>query len=489
MNKKQVSMVTFALVLANVMAGLDSTIVNTAIPAIIADLHGIQFIGWIIALMLLGMSVSTPIWSKLGEKIGDKLTFEISILLFALGSLFQGLAHDMIQFLIARTIMGIGAGGMGSIPYIIVGYVFKNIKKRTKVLGYIGASFSVASIAGPLVGGYLVDSFSWHWVFYVNVPIGLLTIFLTAIYYQEDREFKKSRFDLVGSILISLGLIIFLSGIQLLDMVNGLVCLGLIVLGLLILFGFIKYEQRAANPIIAIDMFKNKALMVDLWLFVLTWGAFIAVNTYLPMWAQGLLASSALMGGISLVPNSLADTIGTQVVNSLTAKMGEYRLILLCIICMMISIVGMVFVPVEANFALIAFIATFSGFGVGALFVLLQVKVQVDAGQEQMAQATSLSFLIRMISQTVMAAVYGVIMNMALGHGVKNSGGKISLSMMNKLSDVEAAKSLPKDLLPQMRVIFHQGLREIMICASILLVISLVVNYLANGKEKAKAEI
>ncbi len=166
MNKKQISMVTFAMILANVMAGLDSTIINTAIPAIIADLHGIQFMGWIIALMLLGMSVSTPIWSKLGEKIGNKAAFEISLVLFVLGSLFQGLAQNMYFFLIARTVMGIGAGGMGSIPYIMAGFIFDNIKKRTQVLGYLGASFSVAAIIGPLAGGYLVDSLSWHWAIF-----------------------------------------------------------------------------------------------------------------------------------------------------------------------------------------------------------------------------------------------------------------------------------------------------------------------------------
>ena len=132
MNKKQVTMVTIALMLGNVMSGLDGTIINTAIPAIVASLHGIQFMGWIVAIFLLGMSISIPIWTKVGEKITNKRAFEISLALFVIGSALQGMAPNIIFFLCSRFIMGVGAGGMGSLPYIIAGYVFKNIKTRTK---------------------------------------------------------------------------------------------------------------------------------------------------------------------------------------------------------------------------------------------------------------------------------------------------------------------------------------------------------------------
>lgn len=487
MNKKQISMVTFAMILANVMAGLDSTIINTAIPAIIADLHGIEFMGWIIALMLLGMSVSTPIWSKVGEKIGNKAAFEISLLLFVLGSLFQGLADNMYFFLVARTVMGIGAGGMGSIPYIMSGYIFKNIKQRTKILGILGASFSVAAIAGPLAGGYLVDTLSWHWVFYINLPIGLLAVMLSVLYYREVIKHRKSKFDLIGSILVVAGLVSVLLGIQLVGMVSNWLIFILIVLGIFILMLFFKYEKGVKNPVVPIEMFKNRALVGDLLLFAVTWGAFLSVNTYLPMWAQGLLATSALLGGVTLVPNSIADAVGTQLVNKFQEYFSDYTLILGAIILMLISSLGMFFAPINASFALITILATFSGFGVGFIFVLLQVKVQIDASQENMAEATSLSYLIRILAQTAMAAIYGVIMNMALTRGIKSHIG-ITMAMMNKLSDAQSAKSLPNHLLPAMRQIFHSGLQEIMLCSSILLVISLIINYIYNAKKAEKQQ-
>lgn len=483
MTKKQVTMVTFAMVLANVMAGLDSTIINTAIPAIIADLHGIQFMGWIIAIMLLGMSVSTPIWTKVGEKIGNKASFELSLLFFVLGSLFQGLANNMYFFLLARALMGVGAGGMGSLPYIMAGFIFDNIKARTKILGYLGAAFSVAAIIGPLVGGYLVDSLSWHWVFYINIPIGLLAIFLSLLYYREGTIKETPKFDVLGSFLIIVGLTLLLLGIQLLGLTSSWIVISLVIAGIVLLVLFFMHEKNHTNPVVPISMFKNRALVGDFLLFIFSWGAFLAVNTYLPMWAQGLLGTTALIGGMTLIPNSLVDVVGTLIVNPLKARFSNRSLLSMGLICILISSLGLAIAPKNTNIWWLSIIGTFSGFGVGFIFVLLQIKVQVDASEKNMAPATSLSYLIRILAQTIMAAVYGVIMNMELARGVRENSG-ITMGMLNKLSDASSAKSLPQHLLPTMRNIFHLGLQEIMWCATALLVIAIVLNLVFNKKSK-----
>lgn len=483
MTKKQITMITFAMILANVMAGLDSTIINTAIPAIIADLHGIQFMGWIIAILLLGMSISIPIWTKVGEKIGNKLAFELSSLFFVLGSLFQGLAPNMYLFLVARALMGIGAGGLGSLPYIMAGFIFTNIKDRTKILGYLGASFSVAAIIGPLAGGYLVDTLSWHWVFYINIPIGVAAIILSVLYYRETRVRQTLPFDLLGAFLIVVSLILSLMGIQLLGLTATWIVVSLIAAGLVLLLLFFKHEAKSDNPVVPISMFKNRALVGDFLLFIFSWGAFLAINTYLPMWAQGLLGTTALIGGMTLIPNSLVDIVGTLVVNPLKERFSTKNLIYLGIICMFISSFGLAIAPSDTNIWWLAIIGTFSGFGVGFIFVLLQIKVQIDASEKNMAPATSLSYLIRILAQTIMAAVYGVIMNMALARGIQNHHA-INMEMMNKLSDAKAAKSLPQYLLPSMRHIFHNGLQEIMLCSTVLLVITLILNAVYNKKKK-----
>ena len=341
MNKKQITMVTVALMLGNVMAGLDGTITNTAIPAIVSALHGIQFMGWIVAVYLLGMSVSIPIWTKIGEKITNKLAFEIALVLFVLGSTLEGLAPNIYFFLVARMIMGIGGGGMGSLPYIIAGYVFPNIKKRTQVLGYLTASFNGAAILGPLVGGWLIDALSWHWVFYINIPIGLVALLISLIYYKPVTPKTAPVFDLQGAFLLVSGLIMFLMGIQLLGLTATWIVVGLILFSLVLLIFFFLHEAKAENPIIPLSIFSNHDLNGDFILFATTWGAFIAVNTYLPMWAQALLGMSALMGGMTLIPNSIVEIIASQTVATIQEKIRTFTLVMIGIVTMMISSGGL----------------------------------------------------------------------------------------------------------------------------------------------------
>jgi MFS family permease len=236
MNKKQISMVTWSLLLANIMSGLDATIINTAIPAIVSDLHGIQYMGWIVACFLLGMSVSVPIWSKLGERMGNKFAFELSLVLFILGSVLEGVAPDIYFFLISRVLMGVGAGGMGSLPYVIVGFIYPNIKRRTVILSYIAASFSAACIAGPLVGGWIVDALSWHWVFYINVPLGLISIILSIAFYRDAHKSKeKVQFDKMGAFTLIAGLTCFLIGIQMLGLASNVMVALFVIVGIILL--------------------------------------------------------------------------------------------------------------------------------------------------------------------------------------------------------------------------------------------------------------
>lgn len=485
MNKKQITMVTVALMLGNVMAGLDGTITNTAIPAIVSALHGIQFMGWIVAIYLLGMSVSIPIWTKIGEKITNKLAFEIALVLFVLGSTLEGLAPNIYFFLIARMIMGIGGGGMGSLPYIIAGYVFPNIKKRTQVLGYLTASFNGAAILGPLVGGWLIDALSWHWVFYINIPIGLVALLISLIYYKPVTPKTAPVFDLQGAFLLVSGLIMFLMGIQLLGLTATWIVVGLILFSLVLLIFFFLHEAKAKNPIIPLSIFSNHDLNGDLILFATTWGAFIAVNIYLPMWAQALLGMSALMGGMTLIPNSIVEIIASQTVATIQEKIRTFTLVMIGIVTMMISSGGLFLANDQTPLWILILIGAFSGIGVGFIFVALQVKVQIDAGMEDMATATSTSYLIRILAQTVMAAVYGVIMNLALASGI-NTHSNITMHMMNELSDAKSAKLLPQSLLPEMRKIFHSGIHEIMAVSFILLLIATIFNFYFNFKQPNK---
>ncbi|WP_413476113.1 MFS transporter [Latilactobacillus fuchuensis] len=477
MNKKNTIIVTFALLLSNTMAGLDGTIINTALPAIISDLHGIQYMGWIVAVFLLGMAVATPLWSKLGERIGNRGAYQLATLLFALGAIFQASSSNIIFFLVARTVMGIGAGGMNTLPFIIYADLYQNIRKRAQVIGYATASYSAASIVGPLIGGWIVDAFSWHWVFYINVPIALVSIICVRFFFKETPKKRLSgNVDYFGAGLLIVSLVTLLTGIQLIGTGSLALILGLIVAGIILLVIMFRIEDRAADPIVPNRLFKNRRLVIDFILFVVLWGAFIAFNIYIPMWAQGLLGLSALLGGMTQIPGAVTNLIGSLTGPGLEPRLGKYRVVTLGTVAFLIAFSGMLMVNDHTPFWFLLLMGAFEGFGLGMSFNVLQVSVQNDAEERDVPIATSFAYLLRILSQTFMSSIYGVILNHALTRGVANSHGQITMAMMNKLSDSQSVGQLPAQLLPKMRSIMYQGLHNIMLIATVLLVIVLIFN-------------
>jgi len=491
LSRNEKILVTFALVLSNAMAGLDGTIVNTVLPAIISDFHAIQDMGWIVASFLLGMAVTTPLWSKFGERYGNKRAYILATLIFMVGALLQGVAPNIIWFIVARGFMGIGAGGVNTIPFIIYAQLFASLKRRGQVIGIAAASFSGASIIGPLLGGWIVDQFSWHWVFYVNLPIALLSILIVAIWFNVPQQLNKASIDYRGIILMVLGLSAMLIGIQELGVLPTLFTLGCVGCGLLLLVVMVFAEQRAEDPIVPGRLFRNPQLVIDFVLFALLWGAFVAFNIYIPMWAQGILGLSALIGGMTQIPGAFANFGGSEWGAIVQRKLWRYDIISIGEAAFLVAFIGLCFASQRTSYGFLLVMGTFEGFGIGLSFNILQVAVQSDAEPRDMPIATSFAYLVRILAQTFMSAIYGVILNHALLAGVKGSQGKITMAMMNRLSNSQTVRSLPQSLVPEMKQIFFLGLHHIMLTALALLVIAagiLVVLY-AIGMARSEKSV
>ncbi|MCX2186250.1 MFS transporter [Limosilactobacillus pontis] len=469
------TIVTGALLLSNIMAGMDGTIVNTALPAITSDLHALQYMGWIVATFLLGMAVATPLWSKFGEHKGNKVAYISATMMFMVGAIFQGLAPNILWFIIARTVMGIGAGGMNTIPFIVFAEIYQNLRKRAEVLGISSACFGTASIIGPLLGGWLVDTWSWHWVFYVNVPIAIVAITIISIFYRNSGQQAAGKpVDYLGATLLVTSLTTILVAVQLIGSVAWWVVVFLFLIGVGLLYWMAQVDNKAADPIVPSRLFKNRELVIDFSLFVIIWGSFIAFITYIPMWAQGLLGLSALLGGMTQIPGAVTNFIGSELVPFLQDRWGKYWIVTCGAASIFIAFLGIWIAGEDAPFWLLLTMGAFEGMGVGLVFNILQISVQTDAELRDVPIATSMGYLLRILSQTLMAAAYGVILNNQLFKGVQHSHG-ITLTMLNKLSNAETAGSLPKALVPTMRDILYNGYRDIVIAALILIVISLLI--------------
>jgi MFS family permease len=469
------TIVTGALLLSNIMAGMDGTIVNTALPAITSDLHALQYMGWIVATFLLGMAVATPLWSKFGEHKGNKVAYICATTLFMVGAIFQGMAPNILWFIIARTVMGIGAGGMNTIPFIVFAEIYQNLRKRAEVLGLSSACFGGASIIGPLLGGFLVDTWSWHWVFYVNVPIAIIAITIISLFYRNSGQQAAGKpVDYLGAALLVTSLTTILVAVQLIGTVAWWIVALLVLIGLALLAWMARVDAHAADPIVPSRLFKNRELVIDFLLFVIIWGSFIAFITYIPMWAQGLLGLSALLGGMTQIPGAITNFIGSELVPFLQERWGKYWIVTAGASSIFIAFLGILLAGENAPFWLLLAMGAFEGMGVGLVFNILQISVQTDAELRDVPIATSMGYLLRILSQTLMAAAYGVILNNQLFRGVKTHHG-ITMTMLNKLSNAETADTLPRALVPTMRNILYSGYRDIVIGAIVLIVISLLI--------------
>lgn len=260
-------------------------------------------------------------------------------------------------------------------------------------------------------------------------------------------------------------------GIQVIGNESEMLVIGLIVSGIILCFCLVQAEKKASDPVMPLHIFKDRLLVLDFALFAVIWGASIAFNTYIPLWAQGLLGLSALMGGLTQIPASVFDFAGSQLSASIRERWSFASAVNLGILSLAVAEFGLLVAKSSASFVFLCIVAAFGGFSVGLIFNVLQIKVQYDSSKQDMAVATSFSFLIRILGQTLMASIYGVLMNVALNRGVERSGGKITLEMMNKLSDAKSSKNLPQELLPQMRAIMHSGIQIIMMVALMLLVL------------------
>jgi MFS family permease len=469
------TIVTGALLLSNIMAGMDGTIVNTALPAITSDLHALQYMGWIVATFLLGMAVATPLWSKFGEHKGNKVAYICATTLFMVGAIFQGMAPNILWLIIARTVMGIGAGGMNTIPFIVFAEIYQNLRKRAEVLGLSSACFGGASIIGPLLGGFLVDTWSWHWVFYVNVPIAIIAITIISLFYRNSGQQAAGKpVDYLGAALLVTSLTTILVAVQLIGTVAWWIVALLVLIGLALLAWMARVDAHAADPIVPSRLFKNRELVIDFLLFVIIWGSFIAFITYIPMWAQGLLGLSALLGGMTQIPGAITNFIGSELVPFLQERWGKYWIVTAGASSIFIAFLGILLAGENAPFWLLLAMGAFEGMGVGLVFNILQISVQTDAELRDVPIATSMGYLLRILSQTLMAAAYGVILNNQLFRGVKTHHG-ITMTMLNKLSNAETADTLPRALVPTMRNILYSGYRDIVIGAIVLIVISLLI--------------
>lgn len=476
--RTNVGIVTGAVFVATFMSAIEGTIVSTAMPTIVGDLNGVALMNWVFSIFLLTNALATPIYGKLADTIGRKSIFLAGLFIFIVGSTLSGLSHSMETLIAWRALQGIGAGAIMPVSFTILADIYP-VEQRARVMGLNGSAWGIAAVVAPLLGGFIVDQLSWHWIFFINIPIGILTMLLIWFFLTDNFERKPFTMDWGGSLWLTVGLLALMLTFQLLG--NGQLSVAWVLSGLVVTvlaFAlFLRQEKRASDPLIPLTLFKNRTFVVQNLVAALVSGFLMGFEAYLPTWTQGLLGLRASLAGFAITPSSLMWIVGSFVAGKLMIKSTPHQIINLSLSFILVGGLLMATVPMTMPFWSFFVIAAICGTGFGITITTTTVTVQSQVPLEDVGVATSFNTLSRTLGQTVMISVFGIIMNVVMAHGV-TTHSKVTLGMMNQLINPQTAQNLPRHLLPTLRGILYQGLHVIFIAAVLLIVVSFMVNFL-----------
>lgn len=409
LSKRAKQGIILAIMLALFLGALDQTIVGTALPQIITDLSGANLYTWVVTIYLLASTVTVPIYGKLSDMYGRKPLLLAGVGLFLIGSVLAGLSQNIEQLIIFRGIQGLGAGALFPIALATIGDLY-SAKERGRYQGLFGAVFGLASLIGPALGGWLTDTFSWHLIFYVNLPIGLISIAIILVELPTIKGRANQKIDFLGALVFAAGIIpvlIGLTNVQTSDFatpeVAGLISLGLALLGL-----FLFIEAKVQEPIIPLELFRNRTFTAAAAAsFFASFGFFSAV-IFLPRYFQSVLGESATNSGYATLPLLLGVIISSVAAGQLVARRGRYKsLILGAILLGAAASVLLTNIKADTDPWVLRLWMFLAGLGIGPTLSVFTIVVQNAVPFKFLGAATSNLTFFRQVGGSVGLALVG----------------------------------------------------------------------------------
>jgi EmrB/QacA subfamily drug resistance transporter len=427
LSHRRVLVIIGALMLGMFLAALDQTIVSTALPTIVADLHGASHLSWIVVAYLLAATVSTPLWGKLGDQYGRKGFFQAAIIIFLAGSICSGLSQSLIELIAFRAVQGLGAGGLMVGTQAIVGDVVSP-RDRGRYQGLFGAVFGVASIIGPLLGGVFVEQLSWRWIFYINVPIGAVALAVVAAQVPGQLRRVHHVIDYLGTAVLVLAvscLVLFtsLGGTTYRWGSAAIIALGIAGGVLVVIFVFV--ERRAVEPVLPLHLFSIRAFSVTSAVGFIVGFAMFGAIVYLPVFFQIVHGDSPTISGLRLLPLLAGMVVFSTGSGLIISKTGRYRVFpivgtgLMTVGLLLLSRMGVGTGPLAT--ALYLFVL---GVGLGCVMQVLVLIAQNAVPYPELGVATSGATFFRSIGGSFGTAIFGAIFsNVLVGNLVRHLHG------------------------------------------------------------------
>ena len=488
-NQTSIRAVFGALFLALWLAALDQTVVSTALPTMVGDLGGLSYLSWVVTAYLLTSTVAGPLYGKFGDLYGRKIVLQVAIAVFLVGSALCGIAQNMLQLIVFRALEGAGGGGLIVITIAVIGDLIPP-RERGRYQGFFGAVFGVATIVGPLVGGFFVDHLSWRWIFYINLPTGILALAVIAAVLPSHSTRREHAVDYVGALLLTAAL----SAVILFTGLGGTiftwtspVMIGLMAASIAGVIAFVAVEMRAREPILPMSLFANRNFAVASSVgFIVGLSLFGAV-TFLPIYLQVVKGVSPSISGLLLMPMMLGMLATSVISGRMISRFGRYKLFpILGTATMTFGLGALSLLAIDSGDWQTAIDALWLGLGMGMVMQVLLIAVQNGVDYERLGVATSGTMLFRSLGGALGVALFGAIFANRLHAQLAGPG-------MDFLATVipSAARGLPPDMHQEYITAVMAALRPVFLAAAGISALGFALTFLLREhplREGAPAE-
>ncbi|MFB7668632.1 MDR family MFS transporter [Kitasatospora sp. NPDC056138] len=484
LTQSQIRLAIGGVMVGMLLSALDQTVVGTALPRIVSDLGGLDKLPWVVTAYLLTSMAVTPLWGKLSDLYGRRPAFQAAVVIFLLGSVLCGVAQSLGQLVVFRALQGVGGGGLFVLALSVIGDVVPP-QERGRYQGLFGAVFGLASVGGPLAGGWFTDGPGWRWVFYLNVPVGLAALVVTTLGLRLPVARRSHRIDYAGAGLVvaavtSLLLYLNWAGKQYGWGAPG--PLALVAGFVLLTVAFVLVEQRAAEPVLPMSLFRNGVFSIGALFGFATGAAMFGGIVFLPVYLQVVQGMSPTRSGLAMLPAMFGLIATSMYSGQMISKTGKYKIFPICgALALVVAMPLLASVGVDTPYGLVALYSALFGAGVGLTMQTIVTAVQNSVPLKDMGAATSAANFAQRLGAAVGTAVLGAVLASRLATHLAEQVPADALpaagSGARLGANVEAVHALAEPLRHQVLTAFSDALSDVFLTCVPMVLVALVVSF------------